>query len=379
VTEALGPVDVFWYWPYDQGGCGCPDCADESHEWAATFLRIGPQVTAAVRESSPNARVLLSTWLMSDRERALVYEACERGEDWFDGLLMETGRAGEPSVDARYTLSVFPEISMFDTYFTSYGCNGANPAPRRFVAEARRIAARGYGATLYSEGAYEDINKVVWLSTLWDPSRSAEDIAAEYAGYHLGDANRAAATDLVLGLEQTWGAAKLRTISTDETGRLLVLAESLDAALPDDAGARMRWRLLLHRARLDHLMARIGPDEELQQLVHRTVQDAAYGGDDEAQRETVRQLADRLAARVRGVNALFAAYEEYLTEYHLGRSTVLHFRPNDVIGGRDYAGLFAACEEALTAGDAADLHARLLSGYRRWLWQGGIDIDTFFL
>lgn len=186
--ELIGPIDAFWYWPYDQGGCGCRQCMDENG-WGRKFLEIGPAIAGVVKDLNPTAEFIISTWLMNDAEIDLARKLMDSGADWFDGVLVETHRAGEFTSGCGYSLSVFPEISMFETFFVSYGCNGANPAPVKFAEEARRIAQLGYGSVVYSEGIYEDINKLTWAAVMWDPSRSAADIVTEYCRYYFGIEN----------------------------------------------------------------------------------------------------------------------------------------------------------------------------------------------
>ena len=59
--------------------------------------------------------------------------------------------------------------------------------------EARSMVEAGCGVSLYSEGMYEDVNKVVWARVLWDAGREAKSIVEEYSRYYFGASNQAAA------------------------------------------------------------------------------------------------------------------------------------------------------------------------------------------
>jgi len=375
VLELLGPVDAFWYWPYDQGGCGCGACADEKG-WGKTFLKIGPAVARVVKRTQSGLRFIVSTWYMSDGEMQLVYDAARRSDRWFDGILLETRRAGEARVPPDCALSV-PEISMFDCFFVSYGCNGANPAPRRFVEAAQRIAELGYGAVVYSEGVYEDLNKVVWASVLWNPEAAPEDIVEEYCRYYFGRQNTQAGKELIFGLEDTWGITRLPSASAATTKSLLSLAESLEKRLPAADWCRWRWRLLAERARLDHLMVSVGPDKELLAEAKHLFDEAGFPDDLQLFRRRAEAYRDKLRSRAEGVRQLFQAYWKYLETFHLD-TVMLVFRPDQFLGSVDYEVLCKALEEALPLEDEA-MRKRLIRGFHRWFWFNGVDLDFLFL
>lgn len=379
VMRSLGPVDVFWCWPYDQGGCGCAECSGSDHAWGKTFLAIAPAVAEVVRECSPDARFIVSTWLMDENERSLVDQAREHGTEFFDGLIVETRHAAEMRADGPYSLTVFPEISMFDTYFTSYGCNGANPAPRRFEVEAKGIAEIGCGAVPYSEGVYEDINKVIWMSLLWNPNRTAEEVVSEYCGYYFGEKNRQLSTEVVLGLENTWGPTRLGSSDPDVVHRFYEDLRSMEGSIPSADWCEMRWKLLLHRAKLDDLMVRIGPDAELGRRVRSLMASAAYCRCLPELRLELVALRDRLRERVALVDDLFDAYWSYMNEFHLERTPSLIFQPDGFLGKHDYRSLLGSLDRALSLED--DLHMRdeTMKGLHRWTWLNGVDVGFFFL
>ncbi len=373
ILDLIGPIDAYWHWPYDQGGCGCTRCAD-ADGWTRTFLALGRDIARLVRERSPGVEFILSTWYMNDAELALVQAEAARPDRWFDGVLLETRRAGHVTFPPGLRLSVFPEISMFDTYFVSYGCNGANPAPRRFVPEAARIARSGHGAVLYSEGCYEDLNKWVWAACLWDPQRSVDDVVGEYCRYHFGQASEALASELILGLEETWGVAKLSACDPAEPPRLLDQAERLRHACSGNWRADVLW----HRARLDALMKAIGPDRELLAEAKRLWDQAAFADDGEGIRQQARALLEAVTTRQASVQALFTAYWEYMRAFHLQHCT-LAFRPDDYLGAADLTGLRLACEEALRCDADAAFRETLIRGLHRWLWQSKLGLDFLFL
>ena len=377
VLELLGPIDIFTYWPYDQGGCGCEQCSDAEHRWGHTFLAIGPQIAQVVKELNPGVQIIVATWLMDDLERAQVYDLCRQGTDWFDGVITETQHAGEAELDPRYSRWVFPEISMIDCYFTSYGLNGANPAPVRFVEEARRMAQAGCGTTLYSEGIYEDINKIIWLNVLWDPAREAPEIVNDYCGYYFGERNRRAMADLVMELETTWGPWRLAKTPAETTERLLAQLNALEPRIPAPAWCRDRWRMLRDRGEMDAMMTRIGPDVEIIRAARHLFEAAGYP-QDASFRERVAGFCDTLAQRQALIDQLFAKHVEYLTHFHTERTSLV-FQPDEVVGKHNWQPLAESLRATLQEKDDNAFRLAVLTNTRRWCWFNGIDFRFLFV
>ncbi len=382
ILKLLGPIDVYHHWPYDQGGCGCDQCSDTNHAWGKTFLKIGPDIARIVREVNPGAKFIISTWYMDKNELKMVYDLCKNGESWFDGVIMQTENAKSALIPHPYSKAVFPEISMFDCYFTAYGSNGANPAIRRFVQNAREIVALNYGAMLYSEGMYEDVNKATWATILWNPIRTAEDIADEYSGYYFGADLKKTGRKLLLALEETWGAVKLSKSLPETTEAIFSALDAMKHKIPRTQESRLRWKALWHRAKIDNLMKRVGSDRDTG--IYRDAiflfQSAREADGSLKLRQITRNLLHRLEKRNRGIQALFSAYTSHLKEFHLQRTTVLLFRPDNVLGSRDYTILQAGLKKALKARNNESLNNAVRDAFKRWIWLNqGVSSEFLFL
>ena len=277
-----------WLWPYDQGGCTCPACAP----WGANgFLTCARAVGDLAREMFPGVQVILSTWLFDAYIRGewdglrRHLQAGGHGLDYVladvhDGAFPADRLAGKASGNIR--LLNFPEISM--TGMAPWGGYGANPRPahwQKYWQGARDKVAGGFP---YSEGMYEDINKVLHLQWNWDPDLDARQILTEYAAAYFG---REVAPDVVQAcyrLEEAMGDTKVlleqggqrhdifwfaerldpsRPWSLRYAGGraegvegTLELLESVDRRLTPAAQKSWRWRVLLLRGRLDCEIAR---------------------------------------------------------------------------------------------------------------------------
>ena len=193
VFEAFGetpPTDITIF-PYDQGGCTCDGCAP----WGSNgFLRLARPLADLARKSFPGVRVNLSTWnfdAYGDTHEWDGLLAC--GEElaaWCDRLYVaprDLARIRERTPGGIPAFST-TEISMRG--MLPWGGYGSNPMPERIQREISDNP-RLDGMRPYSEGIYEDLNKVMVLGVLRDPSKTTLDIAGDYAARYFGEATRA--------------------------------------------------------------------------------------------------------------------------------------------------------------------------------------------
>jgi hypothetical protein len=286
--DAFRDVDFVWMWPYDQGGCACPECAP----WGANgFLKCSEQLAKLYRDRFPEGKRWLSTWLIDQVNAKGEYEGLfryvrEKQPDWFDGYVIGTHGDWIPQpllerpFPERYPMAAFPEISMYR--MGPWGEHGANPLPDFNTRLAEKLRGNILGGWPYSEGIYEDLNKWHWCRFYWNPDGATDEVLAEYAAYYLSPEVAADAVRLFYLMEQTharngWRVANLE--GADEEWRL---AQSIDERLPAWAKQSWRWRILYIRAAIDGILKEGGFDkpearEELRPLCDELV--AIYHAD----------------------------------------------------------------------------------------------------
>ena len=377
IMELFGPVDFYFLFSYDQGGCGCAQCTKSKHGWGETSLKIARKIQGIAKSVNPSAKFIISTWFMDEGERGLVYKLCRKRTGWIDGIITAVGNLLEGRLPEDKIRLVFPEISMFGCFFTSYGCNGANPAPRRFTEQARAVAATGFGATPYSEGLYEDINKIIWASILWNPRREAREVVEEYSRYYFGHRNEKAAADLIMGLENTWGLENLLKTTPEVTARLRRQAVSLKSRLPDWKASRLRWRILYDRTQLDEIMVRIGPDTELLRELRQLLEGAPYAPTDGLRRKS-RGLLRQLRHRKTLTDLLFEVHWRYLRAVHTEQTNLI-FRPDQFVGERNWETLIEPLNKALAIRSDHEFRLALLKVFKRWFWFNDIKVKHMLL
>ncbi len=257
-------LDYVALWPYDQGGCTCSLCKP----WAANgYLKVAEPVARLARRCFPGVKIVLSTWNLdyfTQGEWAGLSEAFRERPDWVDYMLAD-GYLGEfPEFPLKHgapgglQMVCFPEISMFGSH--PWGGYGANPLPARLQQYWRQVESVMAGGAPYSEGIYEDINKVICTQLFWSGDGSAEDVVREYIAYEFSPEVVEPVTEAIRLLEET---LLRRMQNSPENSRIVIakpegiakayaLMREADAKLPARARACWRWRILFLRTLIDH-------------------------------------------------------------------------------------------------------------------------------
>lgn len=273
-------IDEVAFFSYDQGGCTCADCAP----WGCNgMLKVLPGFSDLVRRTMPGCRIEYSTWYFDAFGSSLgEWNGLEKRMDevkrFADALAVENLNRIAKGVPGGLRATTMPEISMGG--MLPWGGFGANPQPRRFAGIFRNPgAAHLTGCRPYSEGIYEDINKVLVLALGWDPSQDVEKVLGDYAAFYFGKESRGPVVAAALLLEQNldqgaylvqdgrrWDTYSCNRIDVKRPYGIVVeskadkarAARALSLLKPFDVANRRswRWRVLFLRAVIDDGLAR---------------------------------------------------------------------------------------------------------------------------
>ena len=236
-------------WPYDSGGCGCAQCQPWGY---GGYLRCAEPLANLARGKFSGARVALSTWFLDGEEWAGLARAFSSRPDWVDYLVVEPAFLPETpnsppqhASPANLPLIGFPEISMIG--WPVWGGFGANPLPTRYEREWKELKAQWQGGFPYSEGIFEDINKVLFASFYWKADTTADEALREYIAFEYSPD----VVDLVLPaigmLEKNRPSGNCGPWSL----KARELMEQADSRLTPQARRSWRWRILYLRAQVD--------------------------------------------------------------------------------------------------------------------------------
>lgn len=243
-------LDLVGYWPYDEGGCGCKGC----WPWGARgYPKLCREVTRLVRELSPSAKIVVSTWTFDtppDGEWAGLRRSMEEHGAWADYVLADAHEdfPREPldrGVPGHLPLVNFPEISMWGQ--NPWGGYGANPLPRRLQRLWDQTGRKLAGGTPYSEGIYEDLNKAVVAQLYWNPARPASETVREYVASEFSPDVVPEVTEAIGILEDNHPRDRIGP-SAEHAFDLL---ERAQAKLSARVRTSWRWRILYLRGLID--------------------------------------------------------------------------------------------------------------------------------
>jgi hypothetical protein len=181
--------------------------------------------------------------------------ALSEGEPWVDAIMADSHEDFpryplDVGVPGGLPLVNFPEISMWGNW--PWGGVGANPLPSRFQTLWDQVKQRVQGGFPYSEGIYEDLNKIVVVQFYWDRQQTAWEMLAEYIRYELGTDDVQDVLTMIQIFENTASNSyQHQPVAAQEAQRACRLAEKVNAHLPDWARGSWRWELLYLRAVLD--------------------------------------------------------------------------------------------------------------------------------
>ena len=268
------PPDYVMFFAYDEGGCSCHECAP----WGGNgHLRVVRELIPLCKEYFPEARFILSAWQYGTYNKQTVEfdmlaEALKNDPNGdfcdVDYVLSEPQYAGyayRPDVEMGRPLLSFPEISMYK--MKPWGGYGANPLPKLFDSLWQKHGAKEKleGTLPYSEGIYEDLNKVIVLRAYRD-GQASHDTIREYLAYETGLTGELLekTAKAVEAMEDTHARTfdrETHTVTVVDPARIEEIEAAIteaDAALTEEGRANIRWQLLYLRARIDGALKRAG-------------------------------------------------------------------------------------------------------------------------
>lgn len=226
----------------------------------------------------PKAKVWISLQGFSVEQVDYFYQYLLREKpSWLQGVV--TGPSSPPAAETRYRLPkqyqhrLYPDIThsvrceypvkQFDQAFAlTLGRESVNPRPFDFADIFSTYTPFTDGFVSYSDGAHDDVNKVIWSTLGWDPKKNVNDILKEYSRFFFRGALESAAADGIAALERNWNGALAKNGGVEATFAYWKKLESDHPELKDN----WRWQMLLLRACYDtYIRRRLIYEQSLEQ------------------------------------------------------------------------------------------------------------------
>jgi hypothetical protein len=132
------------------------------------------------------------------------------------------------------------------------------------------------GFISYSDGAHDDVNKIIWTQLAWNPNLSERDILKEYGNFFFGSKIADRVADGLLALETNWQGAAATNGSVETT---LTHWQQLEKEFPALGNNNWRWQMYLLRAYYDDYARKRGIYESgLEEKANDVLRQAASTG-----------------------------------------------------------------------------------------------------
>ena len=243
-------LDIMAFWPYDEGGCGCDQC----WPWGARgYPALCKELSAITSEKFPGVNIILSTW-MYDTPPAGEWEGLTRflnkGNNWVNYIMADAHEDFpvyplQQGIPGNLPLLNFPEISMWGQ--GPWGGYGANPLPNRLQTLWNQTNNKVSGGFPYSEGIYEDLNKIICAQLYWDGTRKTSDIVKEYIGYEYSPDVVDVLSQVIDILEVNHKRKQIKASAI----KAFDLVKQAELKLTPPTQQSWRWRILYLRALID--------------------------------------------------------------------------------------------------------------------------------
>ena len=225
-----------------------------------------------VRRYHPHATVWISAQGFDRVRYETFYALMAKRPIWLTGVFFgpqsrdsfATQRGRIPSQipmqfypDITHTMHAQFPVPQWDPIFAlTEGREPICPRPVAFAAIYREYAALNKGFVTYSEGANDDVNKMLFAQLGWSSATSVETILHEYARWflHREGKQEQDAVEAMHGLEEDWHGP----IATNtQIPRTFALFQQLEqTATPLQVKSNPQWESLLYRATYDDYIQR---------------------------------------------------------------------------------------------------------------------------
>ena len=260
-------------------------------------------VATELNRYHPQAGVWISLQGFSDERIDYFYHYLEtENPEWLRGVV--TGPGSPPLSETRFRLPAqykhrhYPDITHnvrcdspvlnWDQAFAvTLGREAINPQPYRYSDIHNRYAPFTDGFITYSDGAHDDLNKMVWSRKGWDTGEDVIKIVDQYVRFFFGTKPDDHVTEAILGLERNWDGPIERNPGIELTFSLWQDLEKKYPALQKN----WRWQMMLVRAYYDTYQKRRKLyEQDLEKEANYILSQAEAIGSDQAMQQALAKV-----------------------------------------------------------------------------------------
>ncbi len=236
------------------------DPGDNHPREVMPFLK---DLSIRLKKYHPDAGIWISLQGFSAEQIEYFYSYLETNQpDWLRGVV--SGPSSPPTADTRFRLPtkfkhrLYPDIThnvrceypvhhWDQAYMLTIGREGINPRPYFQAKIHDTYAPFTDGFVSYSDGAHDDVNKIVWSMSGWDRNKQVRDILIEYSRFFFGPAVAEKAAEGIIALEHNWVGPIIQNAGVETTLEYWKKLEAENPSLKNN----WRWQMLVLRAYYD--------------------------------------------------------------------------------------------------------------------------------
>lgn len=228
----------------------------------------------------PNAGLWVSNQKFTDEENDVFFNFLkEHQPDWLAGIALGPGtnhsiQESRKRAPKKFSIRRYPDITHcvrcefpvpeWDGLFAqTLDREPPNPRPEDTSLIHNTYAPFSAGFVSYSDGAHDDLNKMIWSALAWDPSASVDAILEDYGRVFFGSD---VAHDVAMGLrmlESNWRGPIVKNGGIDAT---LAHWERIGEKGGIRLNENWRYKMYLFRATFDaYIRARARGEQSLQE------------------------------------------------------------------------------------------------------------------
>ncbi len=241
---------------------------DPGHNHPRDVMPFLKELSGLLKEYHPTAGIWISLQGFSPEQIDYFYQYLdEHKPSWLRGVV--SGPSSPSISQTRYRLGKeykhrhypdithnvrcdYPVLRWDQAYALTLGREASNPQPYYYAKIHKKYAPHTDGFVSYSDGAHDDVNKIIWSQRGWDPGREIHSILKNYCKIFFGGEMSEMATNGIIALENNWEGPLHENAAVESTLFYWQNLEDKYPALQDN----WRWQLLLLRSYYDAYIRR---------------------------------------------------------------------------------------------------------------------------
>ncbi|NND34755.1 MAG: hypothetical protein HKN76_19370, partial [Saprospiraceae bacterium] len=354
---------------------------DPGHNHPRDVLPFLRELSISLKRYHPTAGIWISLQGFSQEQIDYFYTYLDQSEPtWIKGVV--TGPSSPSISETRFRLPFrymhrhYPDITHnvrcdypvqnWDQAFAlTLGREGINPQPEYYAKIHAKYAPFTDGFVSYSDGAHDDVNKIIWSQRGWYPQKEVREILVEYCRFFFNPEIGEKAADGILGLERNWAGPLAANGGVEMT---FSFWQKLEEEYPE-LQSNWRWQLLVMRAYYDtYIRRRLINEQVLEQRANAVLMYASEKGSRHVVDETLhifreterRPVATELKTKINTyADLLFASIglQTRLQAHHASgaeRGCILDFLDYPLNNRRWYEDQFSSLDSMATEKEKID-------------------------